>query len=92
MVSILLASVGEIVTKILLLTAFFTAIVTERTEQPALGILAGTGIRTVIELVHDIIATKLKRDQIVDTIEVKHLHSECGKVRDIRHPGCVGSE
>ncbi len=81
MVPVLLASVGEIVTErsgvvniglegILLLAAFFAVIVTERTGQPALGILAGAGIGAVIGLVHGIIATKLKGDQIVDTIGV----------------------
>ena len=81
MVPVLLASVGEIVTErsgvvniglegILLLAAFFAVIVTERTGMPALGVLAGAGIGAIIGLVHGIIATKLKGDQIVDTIGV----------------------
>lgn len=81
MVPLLLASVGEVVTErsgvvniglegILLLGAFLAVMVDEATHQPVLGFLAGAGIGSVIGLVHGVISTKLKGNQIVNTIGV----------------------
>lgn len=81
MVPILLASVGEIVTErsgvvniglegILLLGAFFAVIADTATGSPWVGVLAGAGIGLLIGLMHGIISTKLKGNQIVDTIGV----------------------
>ncbi len=80
-VPILLASVGEVVTErsgvvniglegILLLGAFFAVIADVFTASPWLGILAGGAVGLVIGLVHGFISTKLKGNQIVDTIGV----------------------
>jgi simple sugar transport system permease protein len=81
MVPVLLATIGEIVTErsgivniglegILLLGAFFAVIATERTGTPAAGVLAGAGIGALIGVTHGVISTKLKGQQIVNTIGV----------------------
>ena len=81
MVPILLASVGEIVAErsgvvniglegILLLGAFFAVIADVFTGSPWIGVLAGAGVGLVIGIVHGVISTKLKGNQIVDTIGV----------------------
>lgn len=80
-VPILLASVGEIVTErsgvvniglegILLLGAFFAVLGDISTGNPWVGVLIGGLVGLAIGVMHGIISTKLKGNQIVDTIGV----------------------
>ena len=81
MVPILLASVGEVVTErsgvvniglegILLIGAFFAVIADVYTGSPWIGVLVGALVGVSIGLAHGIISTKLKGNQVVDTIGV----------------------
>jgi ABC-type uncharacterized transport system permease subunit len=80
-VPILLASVGEIVTErsgvvniglegILLLGAFFAVLGDISTGNPWIGVLIGALVGLAIGVMHGIISTKLKGNQVVDTIGV----------------------